>query len=565
MGNERFPTSNSPAQTPNQAVVKLDHNLTDRNHLSGSWVYNHRPRTLVDSGGVWELGSTTGGPLGGARTQVVVGNEFRASDSFSITPSLLNVFNATYNRFWNGSVPSETGTNWAQQLGFGDTGAENFPAINFGGSVNGVGISGIGNTWQGYYVSSTFLVGDSLSWTKGRHTFTFGGDFRAMEINSHGGSGALAFSFGNNTTGASSQPYANQVGFGFASFLLGDVQSATESTPYDLYGRRKAMDLYAQDSWKITPNLTLNIGLRWDATFRFHEKYGHWANFNLDAVDPALGIKGSIEYASSGSDSFEKNQDWHNFGPQVGLAWNPWKKVVFRGSFGITYVPIGIQYFSGVPYAYAPGFHGTNSAAAPFQWDNGYPGVFTAGAKTTTPPITQFPVVTIDPNALLAGYTDNWNLGVQYELAKNMVVEASYIGNRGHHLQDSALGNDQPSANQFFKLINSGNGFNYVCSPSDAAANGVPYPYQGFCAPAIAAIAPYPQIAAAETTYWFYPTLYYVGLPLGQSYYDSMVLQFTRRSATGLTLNFNYTLSRQESDTFNNFGDSYDGGHPGLQ
>ena len=96
-------------------------------------------------------------------------------------------------------------------------------------------------------------------------------------------------------------------------------------------------------------------------------------------------------------------------------------------------------------------------------------------------------------------------------------VSDLYIGNRGHHLQDSALANNQGDAGTFFKLINSGNGFNYVCSADDAKANGVPYPYQGFCAPAIAAIAPFPQIAAAETTYWFYPTLYYVGLPLGQS------------------------------------------------
>lgn len=558
VGNDRFPTTNSPAQTPNQAVVKLDHNITDRNRLSGSWVYNHRPRTLADSGGVWELGSTTGGPLADVRTQLVVGNEFRASDSFTIRPNLLNVFNATYNRYWNGSLPADTGTNWPQQLGFGNTGADNFPSISFGSSVNGFGITSIGNTWQGYYVASTFLLGDTLSWTKGRHTLTFGGDFRAMEINSHGGSGALNFNFSNNTTGAASQSYANQVGFGFASFLLGDVQSATETTPYDLYGRRKAMDLYAQDSWKITPKLTLNIGLRWDATFRFHEKYGHWANFDLNATDPALGIKGANVYAQSGSDSFEKNEDWHNFGPQIGVAWNPWKKFVFRGSFGISYVPIGIQYFSGVPYGYAPGFHGTNSAAAPFRWDNGYPGVFTQGTKTTTPPITQFPVVTIDPNALLDGYTDNFNLGVQYEVSKNMVVEASYIGNRGHHLQDSALGNDQGDATTFFNLIKTGNAFNYVCDAATAAKTGVPYPYRGFCAPALAAIAPYPQIAEAETTYWFYPVLYYVGLPRGQSYYDSMVLQFTRRSPTGLTLNLNYTLSRQQSDTFNNFGDSYD-------
>ena len=557
IGNDAFPTSNSPSQTPDQFVVKLDENPTEKNHLSASWVYNWRPRLLADSGGVWQLGSSNGGPLAADRYQTVVGSEYRLSDSWTISPNLLNIFTVTYNRYWNGSVPATTG-NFASQFGFGNTGADNFPAMNFGGTVNGYSETTIGNTWQGDYIGSTFIYGDTLSWTKGKHSFTFGGDFRAMQISSHGGSGALSFNFSNNTTGNPSAPYANQVGFGFASFLLGDVQSATETTPFDLYGRRKAMDLFVQDRWKLTPKLTINWGLRWDATFRFHEKYGHWANFDLNAIDPNLGIPGSVVYANSGSDSFEKNEDWHNFGPQIGISWNPWRRVVFRGAFSILYVPIGIQYWEGVPYAYDPGYRGTNAAAAPFNWDNGYPGVFTPGTKSSTPPITQFPIVNIDPNALLAGYTDNWNLGVQYELTNNMVVEASYIANRGHHLQDSGLANNQASAQQFFGLINSGNAFNYVCGKSDAAANGVPYPYAGFCAPALAAIAPYPQIAAAEANYWYYPVLYYVGLPLGQSYYDSMVLRVRKRFGRGLAMDVNYTLSRQEGDTFNNFGESYD-------
>ena len=558
LGNNRFPILGTPSQTPDQAVVKVDENLSSANHLSGSWILDYRPRTLADSGGVWQLGSTTGGPLANVRHQQVTGNQFRVSDSHTITPNLLNVFNAAYNRYWNGSIPAESGTNWPEQLGFGNTGANNFPAINFGGDVNGFSTSSIGNTWQGYFIGGTFIYGDNLSWTKGKHTFTFGGDFRAMQLNSHGGSGALSFNFSNITTGAPNESYSNQVGYGFASFLLGDVLSANETTPFDLYGRRKAMDLYAQDSWKVTPTLTLNIGLRWDATFRFHEKYGHWANFDLNAIDPNLGIPGSIQYLKDGSGSFEKNQDWHNFGPQIAFAWNPWKRVVFRGAFNILYVPIGIQYYNGVPYAFAPGYRGTNATSAPFNWDSGYPGVFTPGTKSTTPDPNLFPVVTVDPNSLLAGYTDNWNIGVQYELTKNTSIEAAYIANRGHHLQDSGLNNNQPSAQRFFGLVNSGNGFNYVCSAADAAANGVPYPYAGFCAPALAAIAPYPQLAAAEANIWFYPNLYYVGLPLGQSYYDSMVLQLVKRLSSGLTLNLNYTLSRSEGDTVNNFGESYD-------
>ncbi len=558
LGNDRFLALGTPSQTPDQAVVKIDENLTNTNHLSGSWVYDYRPRTLVDSGGVWQDGSTTGGPLANARHQQVTSNEYRASDSYTITPNLLNVFNATYNRYWNGSIPSESGTNWPEQLGLGNTGADNFPRIDFGNTINGFSTTPIGNTWQGSFIGSTFIYDDTLSWTKGKHVFTFGGGFRAMQLSSHGGSGALSLNFSNNTTGAINQSYANQVGYGFASFLLGDVQSASETTPFDLYGRRKAMDVFAQDSWKISPKLTLNLGLRWDATFRFHEKYGHWANFDTSAIDPNLGVPGAIEYLNNGSGSFEKNEDWHNFGPSIALAWNPWKKVVFRGAFNITYVPIGINYYNGVPYGFDPGYRGTDAAAGPFNWDAGYPGVFTPGTKSPTPSPSQFPIVTVDPNSLLAGYTDNWNIGVQYQLTGNMSVEASYIANRGHHLQDSGLYNDQPSAQRFFGLVNSGNGFNYVCSPSDAAANGVPYPYAGFCAPALAAIAPFPQIAAAEATTWFYPDLYYVGLPLGQSYYDSMVLQLVKRASSGLTITANYTLARAEGDTVNNFGESYD-------
>ncbi len=562
LGNNAFPLSNSPTQTPNQAVVKLDHNLSDRNRLSGSWVYNHRPRLLADSGGVWQQGSTTGGPLADTRYQTVIGNEFRASDSWTLTPNLVNIFTATYNRYWNGSIPASGSTNWPQQLGFGNTGADNFPAISFGGNVNGFGETAIGSTWQGFYVANTFLYGDSLSWTKGKHSFIFGGEFRAMQMNSHGGSGALSFSFNNNATGAPSASYANQVGYGFASFLLGDVTSANATTPFDLYGRRKAMGLFAQDSWKLTPKLTLNLGLRWDATFRLHEKYGNWANFDLNATDPNLGIKGAIVYAQNGSSSFETNEDWHNFGPQIGLAWNPWNHVVFRGSFAITYIPIGIQFWEGIPYGFAPGFRGTNTVGTAFNWDNGYPGVFTPGTKSPTPSPYLFPVVSIDPNALLAGYTDNWNLGVQYELGHNMMVEASYIGNRGHHLQDDSLYNDQPSAAQFLALNKQGTALNYVCSPSDAAAAGVPYPFPGFCAPALAAVAPYPQIAQINANI-YYPTLYRFGVPAGQSYYDSMVLQFTKRLSSGLSVIANYTLSRQEGDTFSAFGENY--GVAGIQ
>jgi Carboxypeptidase regulatory-like domain len=570
--NLRNPASGSPAQSFNQIVLKLDHNISERDHLSGSWVYDHQSRTLNDSGGIWSPGSSDGGPLSDGRHQVVPSYQYRISESHTFSTNLLNVVNATYNQYWNGSTPL-SGTNWPSQLGFGNTGASNFPQINFGSAVNGIGETGIGNQWQGNWVAGNYIYGDDLTWTKGHHTVSFGGNFRAMQINSHSGSGVLNVNFNPSTTGAPAASYAGQVGFGFASFLLGDASNASETTPFNLYGRRKAMSLYAQDDFKVTRKLTLNLGLRWDAAFRLHEKNGNWANFNLTADDPNLGIPGSIQYLNNGSGSWETRQDWKNFGPMVGFAYNPWEKVVFRGAFGITYVPIGMQYYEGIPYGFDPALRGTNSAGA-FQWDGGYPGVFTPGTKTTTPAINQFPVVSVDPRALWAGYTDNINVGVQFQLTKTSSLETSYIGNRGHRLQDSSLGYNEANASTFFKLYNSGNAFDYLCSASDAAAvsaasgvniSYVPFPYAGNCAPAYSYIAPFPQVAIGLDTYEYYPNLYYVGLPVGQSYYNSLVVHYVKRAANGLFADISYTLSKQQGDTFNNIGDSYDVGLNGVQ
>jgi hypothetical protein len=554
--NDRLPLSNSPTQTPNEVVIKLDHVLTQRDHLSGSWIYDHKPRTLVDSGGIWEAGTTDGGPLSAARNNFFRSHQYRASESHTFTPNLLNVLNFTYNYDWQGDEPSAAG-NWTSQLGFGNIGATNFPIISFDnpqvGDNNSFSETFIGNSFQGDFSGANIITGDTVTWTKGRHSFTFGGDFIAHQVNSHSGSGALAFNFANNTTGAPSQGYAQYVGFGFASYLLGTANTASQTTPYNLYGRQKAMSLFADDSYKVTRKLTVNMGLRWNYTFRFHEKYGHWANFDLTQIDPTYGVPGRLIFAKNGSDSFEKNEYATNFGPQLGFAYSPWNKLVLRGAFGIIYNPVGVAYFQGTPNGFAPGFKGINQAPTPFNWDSGYPGVYKPGNQNVDPTFL-FPDVSVDPHALRVGYSDAFNLGAQYELTPDMRVEVSYIGNRGHRLTDTSLAWNEGPTSEFLRLGQQYpdlNGFNhYVCSQADATSYGVTYPYSGFCGPVLSAIAPYPQLAQAESNFWFYPNLLYVGLPRGQSYYDSVVVDFVKRTGRGLTMDMSYTWSRQEGDTY---------------
>jgi hypothetical protein len=568
--NNRITKNNSPSQTPNQAVIKLDFDVTQKDRLSGSWVYNHRPRTLVDSGGVWQDGTTDGGPLSAAGSQFVKSDGWRLSESHTFTPNVLNVLNFTYNWYWNGKIPVSSGTNWNQQLGFGNTGSNNFPFVTFGGvptdvSAQPVSFIGTGagsgsnaftSQFQGNFAGSNIITGDSVTWVKGRHSFTFGGDFRAYQVNSHTGGGALGFSFTTDTTGQPSQPYGPYVGFGFASFLLGDVNTASQTTVYNLYGRRKAMSLFAQDSYKVTPKLTVNFGLRWGHTFRYHEKYGNWANFDLNAIDPTLGIPGTIVYAKGGGDSFEKKEYWWNFGPQIGFAYSPSRKWVFRGSFGLLMLPPSEPYYAGVPDAFAPQIQGNNQAPAPFNWDSGYHGVTNKGTDV----FSLFPIVSVDPHALLPGFSDAFNIGVQYTLTRELRLEVAYVGNRGHHLPDTSLAWNEPSASTFLNTINQNPGINpygnYIfCSTKGQPVTGqgvvgINCPYNNYFGPALAAIAPYPQVAQAATEFWFFPSQLYVGLPLGQTSYNSMVVDLVKRTGSGWLMDLNYTYSRTRGDTF---------------
>ena len=167
------------------------------------------------------------------------------------------------------------------------------------------------------------------------------------------------------------------------------------------------------------------------------------------------------------------------------------------------------------------------------------------------------PSAASDPRALRVGYSEAFNLGAQYELTSRTRLEVAYVGNRGHRLTGTALAYNQAPTSAFLRFAQDPtigptlNGFsNYVCSPADAAGYGITYPYAGFCGPLLSAIAPYPQLAQAESNFWFFPNLLYVGLPRGQSYYDSMIVDVVKRTGRGLTMDMSYTLSRTEGDTF---------------
>jgi len=273
--NNALPLS-SPATwyQSNQVSSKLDYNLSQNHRLDGSIIYAYIPRLLSDQGGIWSAGSQDGGPMANAYDHNTTAPSARFRDSWTISNTLLNVFSITFNRFRNPSDARSRRGDWPSTLGLGEFGAGNFPILKFQGVNNDqqryvggqpIDETILGSQFNDFYAANTFIYDDNLSWVKGHHTYKFGADFRAQQFNSHGDYGVPAFVFDPAQTAGS---FGANAGFGFASFLLGEVNQASVSEPDNTYGRRKSVSLYAEDDIKATAKLTLNLDLRWEFSGR---------------------------------------------------------------------------------------------------------------------------------------------------------------------------------------------------------------------------------------------------------------------------------------------------------
>ncbi len=333
------------------------------------------------------------------------------------------------------------------------------------------------------------------------------------------------------------------------------MQSANQQVPFDLDSRRKELAFFGQEDFRFTPRLTISADLRWELTRPLHVLGGTWSNFNVTAPNQVFGgIAGAYTWLKNPNDSFETFTDWHQLAPKLGLAYQVTDKLVARASFGLNYVPLGWNGYSGVPYGSAVGFTGLNqviekSAQAPaFQWDvSGYPGVLTppSGPDQTSAALqTSWGPANIDPHSRQLAFTENWYGGLQYQLPSNAKLEVSYMGNTGRNLHDGALNpTNYPTWNTYQKLLNSGNIWNWVSDSSSAASAGVPYPYPGFSGEAYFAINPFPQVQAC-----YCGGVFFTNSPMGQTGYNAITVEGSKQRGA-LNLDLSYNWSRTTGNT----------------
>ncbi len=306
----------------------------------------------------------------------------------------------------------------------------------------------VGNNWLNFYQpDSTYGIGDMFSKTVGSHSLSFGGDFRYYQLNARNECGPNGyFQFSGNETGTDVADY-------FVGAPGGFVQCSVQL----LDNRTRYVGLFGQDSWKARPNLTINLGLRWDVARPWSDVFGRLTTPvpGLQSTKFPDSPRGNVVPGDSGVPSTISPTRYNNFGPRIGVAWAPsggmWgeNQTSIRAAFGIYYLgaadngnfgilgdaPWGLYWASPQPTEFASPYVTRANGVSQGQH---FPFVFPSGSG----PFPNFKFGSLMP-LYVPGYyyknktqmAEHYNISIQRQLDKSTVLTVAYVGTQGHHIQ----------------------------------------------------------------------------------------------------------------------------------
>ena len=529
--SSNFKGLSSSTNNMDQFLVKIDQTLHN-GQLSIS--YNHTREPTTSDGA---FGPILSGSFGNNE-----GNRAIVNWDQTLSANKLNHFGASFNRwaFFNhngGQQDLTTGSDLNQKAGLGGILDQTGEAtINASGYYFGIG----GNVNK--ISHQNWRITDDFNWIKGSHNYQIGVSqtrYYTTGLQQAGGFTPFGtFNFGPQESGL---PGNQNTGFGAASFLLGQVDQATYGQQPSQAWLFRNWGLYAQDRWKIRPNLTLTYGVRWEFEPPITDKLDRLANFDPTLANPAAGnLLGALVFAGKGSGRSGKDQfadSWHKgFGPRVGLAYSFKPNTVFRAAYGAMYdTNAGPAIFLNQQgYFTQATVSSLNAGVNPaFNWAIGFPSVpqgpffdptFANGGSTSW----------MQPNGARLPMVENWNAGVQQILPGGVLIDLSYVGTAAHHLLNGNLNYNQLNP----KYLSLGPVLNASIGSPDAVAAGVAAPYPGFQGSVAQALRPYPQYQAITMS----------SNPIGNNTYNSLQLRAQKRYTNGLSLLVSYTVSKDLTD-----------------
>jgi len=549
--------SNRTSEIPS---LKVDQNIGSNGRFSGYWSDTVTAVQYAAGPGAAEGFPT---PITASRGTFITGTTIRANYDHTISPTLLVHLGAGWSTLDFNDAAPVLDYNPEQALGLkGATLNRNFPVLTIGSSGTALGgLSSMGPNPQGRQFERRPAANVTVTWTKSNHTFKAGSEYRLEKFPDYNLSNTAGnYTFGTNSTIQTSLQGLNTTqgftGMAFASFLLGDLTGVTLAQPLAAAVSKSQWALYVQDNWKATRKLTIDYGLRWDYGTYAREHYGRYGNFSPNVANASAGNHaGGRIYEATCKCNFADNYPYA-VGPRVGFAYQLSTKTVLRGGFGVVYnATSGTSTNSGQSVnsanAGTPGFgqtvgsfkDGVPSIVKPI-WPNFEPNAGQPVGQVVTAPTF------LDPNAGRPARQYQWSIGLQREITRNLVVEATYVANRGvwwvaaldslNVLRQSDLTrfgfNDFTSASESALLTTNMSALN-ATQRSTLAARGILLPYSNFPTNQTVrqSILPFPQYSGGISP---------GQAPMGKTWYDGLQLNVTQRYSRGLTFNMNYTYSK---------------------
>jgi hypothetical protein len=473
----------------NQWMARGDQNIGSQNKLFERFTDWHK-----NAAGSSALYNQFGSRSYFATDSAVVG------DTITITPTLIADVRASFLRFVDQSHPlSCCKFDYGTSIGPGWANIQSqvtFPMLPF---PNVTGMDNFNTAAIILETDNAYVLSGAFTKIVGRHTITFGGEMRKIEWDyAQSNSAGSTFNFPSAEGYTSSSPSDKSTGFGFASWMLGAPSLASTSEPALSKGVMWYSGLYVNDSFRFTPKLTINVGVRWEQPGSFTETHGRLTTMLLNLPQPAVtaamnagGYTGTFTGGLGliNSSAYPHNDwqelHWDLFSPRVGFAYSPTEKWVIRGGFGVAYLPPTVAFSLG-PYNDPLNLAVTNitstGAAPSISMTNPFPN------GITTPPVGSS-ALQGDINSLLGSgiqsplpnqsypYEMQWNIGFQKQFGNSTSINVGYAGARGNHLPLYSVNEDQ-LPDSYIPHAGTGDAedpFVTVSNPL-SAANGGPIP-----------------------------------------------------------------------------------------
>ncbi|HWB95219.1 MAG TPA: carboxypeptidase-like regulatory domain-containing protein [Bryobacteraceae bacterium] len=528
----------SQPSTDDDWSVKIDHQINSKQRISAAYW--------------WVNGNTQiNGPIAGElnpgyRNTPTEASGYRFNHTYTISPTLLNRIGVGY------TPTSPTWSRWTLDPRLGNQTMQipgipldihGYPQLSFSGPTSYATLGNANNNGTDPQFFQNWSGQDDVSWVKGPHQLKFGFMWRRREMTvldrrNEGGS----FTFNALSTSQPNSSNFNNWGNPFASFLLGETYAASAAVPAPLrHYKDDFMATYVEDVIKLTPRLTMSLGLRYELPLYAKEKEGIISFLDLSRANPGAGGRpGALVFLGEGdgrTGTYSVFGSYHTgFSPRFALTYGLNNKTVLRMGYGIFRIETATGRLNGCNYwcsgfGLQPSYTSTDQGVTPvFNLAQGFP------ANPRNPPIfdpslnNNGSVSLINWAANRMGLMQSWTFDIQRDLPFGIMLDAAYVGTKSSGTWTGAENPNQLNPS----YLGLGQTLLADINSPQAAAAGVVKPYAGFTGSVAQALRPYPQYTNIDDMYQ----------PTGYNFYNSFQLRIQKRYSNGMSFLTAYTLSK---------------------